>query len=184
MHVEARYYEFETGGFVQKDLILSKVRYIYCANNPINAVDPNGQILLPILMGAAVGALTGIIYEAYLDWREDGHFNHPWQDYAVSGGVGAFAGAAVSGAGGFLLRPFTGAVVEVTRWGSPITTGSWVMVGRPDLRNYILSGAVELGYKFENFYTATVPGEYLRYPSGWEWIKGLIGQRIYTGPPL
>jgi len=50
MHVGARYYEFEIGRFVQKDPVhgfilepLSLNCYIYCNNDPINKIDPNGQ---------------------------------------------------------------------------------------------------------------------------------------------
>jgi len=49
MHVGARYYEVETGRWVQKDLMLYKIinysnLYTYCLNNPVNDFDVNGLI--------------------------------------------------------------------------------------------------------------------------------------------
>ncbi|MER3502199.1 MAG: hypothetical protein C4295_12185, partial [Candidatus Fervidibacterota bacterium] len=46
MHVGARYYEVETGRWVQKDKIISLHSslnyYLYVINNPINLIDPSG----------------------------------------------------------------------------------------------------------------------------------------------
>jgi RHS repeat-associated protein len=42
LHVGARYYEVETGRFIQKDYWLDLNRYSYVENNPIELIDPNG----------------------------------------------------------------------------------------------------------------------------------------------
>ena|GEM_PF-6244141 len=66
LHVGARYYEVETGRWVQKDLWLgnfvmsqSLSRYAYCMMNPINLVDPAGTWWLLLVVLVAVILLEG-----------------------------------------------------------------------------------------------------------------------------
>jgi hypothetical protein len=75
--------------------------------------------------------------------------------------------------------------VLVTRWGTAaeaaigeVKAGQWVMQGGKNLANWVKSGTV-LYTKYENVVTVTVPAKALKYPGGWEWIKGIIGQRIF-----
>ena len=42
MHVGARYYEVETGRWVQKDIVVNINAYHYVGNNPIMRIDPEG----------------------------------------------------------------------------------------------------------------------------------------------
>jgi len=59
-------------------------------------VDPTGQILLPILVGVAIG----LAFQAVRDYYEDRvPFNDPAKDYVISGTLGGVAGAA-----GYLVR--------------------------------------------------------------------------------
>lgn len=84
--------------------------------------------------------------------------------------------------------------VTVTSWASEgitpdLNPGRWVMKGGPTWANYIKTGL--WGPQFEpgvGFFTSEVPfansitGEIeetsLRWPSGWEFVKGLLGQRV------
>jgi RHS repeat-associated protein len=66
LHVGARYYEVETGRWVQKDPILSHPfipqvlnSYSYVANNPINGFDPLGESCL-LLIGCVI-VVVGLI---------------------------------------------------------------------------------------------------------------------------
>lgn len=86
---------------------------------------------------------------------------------AIGIGIGIGVGT-VSGALTF------GRVVTVTRWGGP---GAWVMVGGRSTSNWWLSG-VRFRYAYGSATTSQVAAGRLAYPSGWEWFKGLIGQRI------
>jgi RHS repeat-associated protein len=81
LHVGARYYEVETGRWVQKDLIMGSILYplslngySYVVNNPILFVDPQGltgwATLICFVLGTIIGAIIG-------------------------GGVGAATGAAI-----------------------------------------------------------------------------------------
>jgi len=64
MHVGARYYEVETGRFVQRDPILGFIfsplslnSYVYCMNNPVEFIDPLGttpEKVLLLIVGIVV----------------------------------------------------------------------------------------------------------------------------------
>ncbi len=61
--VGVRWYDPYTGRFLQKDPWLGSVftpltlnAYAYCVNDPINAVDPSGQIIVPLLL--AIGTMA------------------------------------------------------------------------------------------------------------------------------
>ncbi|WP_259102066.1 RHS repeat domain-containing protein, partial [Candidatus Fervidibacter sacchari] len=74
LHVGARYYEVETGRWLQKDKIIierqNDNKYTYCSNNPINCVDPNG--------------LVWDYIERIWDWYEKSKFVEDVSDLLVS----------------------------------------------------------------------------------------------------
>src|SRR5439155_1370866 len=58
--------------------------------------------------------------------------------------------------------------------------GDWVMTGSQSLRNYWMAGGPEFA-SYGNAITTQVGRGSLAWPSGWEFVKGFIGQRIYNG---
>ena len=72
----------------------------------------------------------------------------------------------------------------VTHWGpagtAELRSGDWVMTGGASVRNWIMAGAKTSRGGWGSPITTAVPKTSLRYPSGCEWWKGLIGQRVYT----
>ncbi len=71
--------------------------YCYGANNPVKYVDPDGEIPLLVITGAA-GALIGGGVEAYRSYQEEGQIN--WgrvgKGAAIGGAIGLGAGAGVA----------------------------------------------------------------------------------------
>jgi hypothetical protein len=76
-------------------------------------------------------------------------------------------------------------LVTVARWGRPgLQAGDWVMKGEANYMNYILSGKFDPGpwNQFASFASGQefqVAATSLYWPSGWEFFKGILGQRIY-----
>jgi RHS repeat-associated protein len=93
LHVGARYYDPQVGRFVSRDAVLSEHPYLYCEHEPVNSVDPSGNIPQWVKdyakaawewtkehasdigkgIGIVVGTLVGIklaeeLYVVYVDW--------------------------------------------------------------------------------------------------------------------
>jgi RHS repeat-associated protein len=112
IYLRARWYDPATGRFLTRDpfpglatLPATQHPYVYAGNNPVNLVDPSGEIA-PILVAAGVGGVIGGVAGGarYV-------LAHPGgrpEDYLRSGdfwkatGVG-FASGAVAGATGFWI---------------------------------------------------------------------------------
>ncbi len=43
MHVGARYYDSQVGGFITRDTYLDQKPYLYCGHDPVNCLDPSGH---------------------------------------------------------------------------------------------------------------------------------------------
>ncbi|WP_190278987.1 RHS repeat-associated core domain-containing protein [Dokdonella koreensis] len=105
-----------------------------------------------------------------VDKTSDAYGNGVWAGVAVgaAGGIGVFKNAVV-----------LGRTVTVTRWGGP---GVWYIVGGRSTSSWWLSGSRTM-YPYGSAVTIDVAAGRLSYPSGWQWWKGLIGQRILNGAP-
>ncbi len=132
----------------------------------------NGGVLGGILTGAVVNTTGNLASQGF------GLLAGIQSEFDVGSlGFSAFTGAIL---GGYSLRPYTASNQTVTSWAPKgvtpnLQSGRWVMTGNATPRNWIQTGT---GYPYGNSVTQTIPGSQLRYPSGWESIKGHLGQRV------
>ena len=73
-YLNARYYDPEEGRFLTEDTYCgendqpdTQCLYVYCANNPVNYVDPSGHFLVStaVLVGVGVGGIVGAVAGSY-----------------------------------------------------------------------------------------------------------------------
>ena len=77
-YLNARYYNPEDGRFMTEDSYRGEIMkpetghlYVYCANNPVNYVDPSGHIAVKVanaIAGAAISVLIDISLKAFLHY--------------------------------------------------------------------------------------------------------------------
>ena len=120
-YLNSRYYDPETGRFLNEDLIsylepetIGGINlYAYCLNDPVNNIDPSGHfpaLLLSVLISMSVSLLA----ETASDLLDDGKLNSNLNDYlgaAVSGAIaglgrGLISTALLSGIGEVLSQTF------------------------------------------------------------------------------
>jgi len=137
-YYRARYYDPSSGRFLSEDPIAFQGGanfYTYVLNRPLNYVDPEGNIPLPLIT-AGIGALAGGIGD--LAGQEISNFrqgkslrNVDFKEVVVATGVGAAAGAAapfvaVTWAGAAILGGLSNVtqMLILNRWENKCTTGS------------------------------------------------------------
>lgn len=177
-HSVTRTYDSSLGRWQNRDLLGEAGGlnvYAYVGGEPIRGVDPQGTYI-NIVIGGAIGFFGDVGYQL---WQNGGRLGCvQWSEALLWGVNGALAGALVPE--GLLVR---GGMQTVTQWGAAgateLTPG-WVMTGGNSLRNWLMAGGPELPYAVGNSVTTTVETSSLSWPSGWQWVKGFIGQRIYT----
>ena len=130
--------------------------------------------------GMVGGAAAGAFANAIGNLAEQGFENLAGRQCGINWGSVGLGGGFGAAFGLVALRPSTAANQLVTSWASngivpDLNQGRWAMTGGDTLRNWLLSG---LSGTFDNSISGTMPGNSLAYPSGWEAIKGLFGQRI------
>ena len=124
-YAQARRYDAGSGRFISEDIIkgativpISLNHYVYCWNAPYNYVDLNGM-WVHILVGAAVGAVTGVAGEIIGDVISGEPITAKG---LVSSGLGGAVGGAVLGATG--SAALAGAATSGV---STLTKGVWEM---------------------------------------------------------
>jgi RHS repeat-associated protein len=115
-HFGAREYDAETGSFTRADpsgFAGGENRYAYAGGDPVNFVDPDGNFIAAVVVGAAVagaeGGLENYVDEAVsqaLDPDRTGYDCAAIRNAAGRGAIaGAVAGGVAAGAGAMAARP-------------------------------------------------------------------------------
>jgi RHS repeat-associated protein len=104
-YLRARYYSPQYGRFWTMDSYegsqsdpASLHKYLYCASDPLNNIDPSGRDLISTMVsigsrailysavGAAIGGLAGGV-DAIIDWNPNRHFSDGFKQGAIIGGI-------------------------------------------------------------------------------------------------
>ena len=124
--LQSRYYDPETGRFLNADEILGANQdsscyniFAYCSNNPISYYDPSGNfILTAIVVGLAAGAVIGGAIGGVVSYNSAKSSGMKGSDlfWATAGGIGkgaligSVAGGLVGATGGTVLAYGAGSV--------------------------------------------------------------------------
>ena len=144
-YLMSRYYDSNTGRFISPDTsavitatptaLTDKNLYAYCDNNPVMRVDEGGEFW-NILIGAAVGAIAGIvgqvISDAVTSFLNGEVTISNWQTYT---------GAAVGGAAGGVILATTGNMNAANAVTGAVTTGVGQSLEKLTISNYNKSWA-------------------------------------------
>ncbi len=116
-------YDASLGRYTQPDplsLVDGPNRYAYAASAPTLYTDPRGEYLIPVLVGAAVGAGIDLGFQL---WQHGGRFDCvDWKEVVFSGAAGALGGGVTRVA----LRGGVTRVAGVKVWYSPRARGGGI----------------------------------------------------------
>lgn len=105
--LETRYYDPEIGRFINADGVVDNQDvstynlYAYCANDPVNNKDEEGERVAAIIAGAVIGGIIGGV----TTWAKGGSK----KAIVKSAAIGALKGAATSAIGGWVSTAVKGA---------------------------------------------------------------------------
>ncbi|MCL2753909.1 MAG: RHS repeat-associated core domain-containing protein, partial [Defluviitaleaceae bacterium] len=122
INMNGRLYDPTIGRFLSPDPFVPDAtftqdfnRYMYARNNPLSYIDPSGEIVIPILIGAAISGTVGFFTGRAAGLSGSDLFFHTFASAtigAISGGMGAAVGAGVASSlsiGGFAGGAIAGA---------------------------------------------------------------------------
>ena len=98
VYLRARYYAPTLGRFISEDTAKDGYNwYVYCGNDPVNYVDPSGEVFLSllatVLIGAAVGGALGVTFNGLSNINSGKDFFDNWGFALLEGALsGAIAG--------------------------------------------------------------------------------------------
>ena len=171
-YLESRYYDPETGRFLNADsidyldpeTIQGANLYAYCINNPVMHLDACGTFWFGLILGAVVGLVTGLVdyaqkraNEEDLDWKDGFQIGLSVVVGAVTGVVGPVAAALISGVGSGINSMLSGNTgtevlgdVAIGMTISALASGSQLVAGRVKAGSFVKSASKSQLKKFAN----------------------------------
>lgn len=145
-YLNSRYYDSRTGRFINADgqlnvPLLGYNQYAYCENNPVNMIDPSGNIPFFVIT-AAIGAVVGAVVGGVV---------------AANNGGNVWAGIGIGAAAGALIGTGAGMVAGIALAGSITATTGAVIAGGEALASAVATGGLGAGttYIANNIQQAT-----------------------------
>ena len=98
-YLNSRYYDSETGRFLNEDLVsylepetIGGINlYAYCLNDPVNNIDPSGHLVISLIISIAIGASLSALSSALGQLMTTREVN--WAQVGISALFGAAGGA-------------------------------------------------------------------------------------------
>lgn len=137
-YLQSRYYDSETGRFINADSILSQDSvlgynmFAYCLNNPVTMADTTGELPF-FLVTAAIGAVAGAIIGGVVAAKNGGNV---WAGIGIGAAAGGLAGAGLGAAAGAMLA------------GSATASTAAVMMGAATLNATVATGGLGAGVAY------------------------------------
>lgn len=198
-HQAHAFYEPNQQRWLNRDPIQEKGGinlYQHVYSNPVNLTDPDGRFVPLLISAFAIGAVLAEEPANAPGIVDQGEPMLGLGDHLEAGaGSALFAGvgAGVLKAGGFLAKKPCPSTVPVSRWGGPLQPGkNWVMTGEASRWNFLMSGKMQpewfptfgqppnIPATYSSGVTINVPPSSLSWPTGLDFWKGIVGQRMYN----
>ena len=138
IYLRARYMNPNSGRFLTRDSLLGKTfdppslhRYLYCANNPVNRIDPSGHefTFTGLLTAIAINATLSAIITFPIDYAFHRSVNHALKSAGFSAIIGGALGAFFYSAGAALAAADVATVDAASATGAIALNEGEVIIG-------------------------------------------------------